>query len=112
LWVEAVPAEEIEENLTVQPGNLSSLTTEFGPPESFQLDPSGNLIFVNVPDAGQIAVVSHTSNQQVATWSTGELRANFPARARSGEKSRDLDLQTSRTSRSIRDAKRTESEWK
>ena len=28
LRVEAVPAEEIEENLTVQPGNLSSLLTE------------------------------------------------------------------------------------
>ena len=49
-----------------------------GHPESFQLDSSGDLIFVNVPDAEQIAVVSRASRRQVATWSTNELRANFP----------------------------------
>jgi YVTN family beta-propeller protein len=49
-----------------------------GHPESYQLDPSGDLIFVNVPDAEQIAVVSRTSGRQVATWSTSKLRANYP----------------------------------
>lgn len=49
-----------------------------GHPESFQLDSSGDLIFVNVPDAEQIAVVSRASKRQVATWSTNKLRANFP----------------------------------
>ena len=49
-----------------------------GHPESFQLDPSGDFIFVNVPAAEQIAVVSRNSVRQVASWSTGTLRANFP----------------------------------
>jgi hypothetical protein len=33
---------------------------------------------VNVPDAHAIAVVDRTNNQQVGSWQTGELRANFP----------------------------------
>ncbi|HEU4624166.1 MAG TPA: YncE family protein [Steroidobacteraceae bacterium] len=49
-----------------------------GHPESFQLDPNGDRIFVNVPDAGHIAVVSRAKNQQVTTWPTGNLRANYP----------------------------------
>jgi YVTN family beta-propeller protein len=49
-----------------------------GHPESFQLDPAGNDIFVNVPDAGHIAVVSRDANRQVGSWPTGNLRANFP----------------------------------
>jgi DNA-binding beta-propeller fold protein YncE len=47
-------------------------------PESFQLDPNGNSIFVNVPDAAEIAVVSRDSGRQHTSWSTGDLRANFP----------------------------------
>jgi DNA-binding beta-propeller fold protein YncE len=47
-------------------------------PESFQLDPAGQHIFVNVPDSHEIAVVERTSNKQVATWGTDPLRANFP----------------------------------
>src|SRR5439155_404940 len=49
-----------------------------GHPESFRLERSGKRIFVNVPDAHNIAVVDRTSNQQVASWPTGKLRANFP----------------------------------
>ena len=49
-----------------------------GHPESFQLDAAGDRIFVNVPDATQIAVVSRESGQQVAAWSTGNWRANYP----------------------------------
>lgn len=49
-----------------------------GHPESFQLDPGGDSIFVNVPDATQIAVISRESRRQVATWPTGNLRANYP----------------------------------
>jgi DNA-binding beta-propeller fold protein YncE len=49
-----------------------------GHPESFQLDPESDLIFVNVPDASQIAVVSREKNQQVSAWSTGRWRANYP----------------------------------
>lgn len=47
-------------------------------PESFQLDPSGSQIFVNVPDAHQIAVVDRNTSKQVATWPTETLRANYP----------------------------------
>jgi YVTN family beta-propeller protein len=49
-----------------------------GHPESFQLDPAGDALFVNVPDAGHIAVVSRDANRQVATWPTGSLGENFP----------------------------------
>lgn len=49
-----------------------------GHPESFQLEPAGSQIFVNVPDAGQIAIVSRDANEQTGSWPTGELRANFP----------------------------------
>ena len=49
-----------------------------GHPESFQLDPAGNSIFVNVPDANQIALVARDSQKQLAGWSTSALRANFP----------------------------------
>ena len=47
-------------------------------PESFQLHPSSERIFVNVPEAGEIAVVDSGVNRQVAAWSTDSLHANFP----------------------------------
>src|SRR5262249_36977247 len=47
-------------------------------PESFQLEPDGERIVVNVPDADQIAVVSRATRAQVAAWATGELHGNFP----------------------------------
>ena len=47
-------------------------------PESFQLDPASGRIFVNVPDAGQIAVVDLATARQVASWTVPGLRANFP----------------------------------
>jgi DNA-binding beta-propeller fold protein YncE len=49
-----------------------------GHPESFQLDAAGDRVFVNIPDAGQIAVVSRQSNRVTTTWPTGGLRANYP----------------------------------
>jgi DNA-binding beta-propeller fold protein YncE len=49
-----------------------------GHPEGFQLDPVGDSIFVNVPDAAQIAVLSREAGKQVAAWPTGALRANYP----------------------------------
>lgn len=49
-----------------------------GHPESFQLHPNDDRIFVNVPDAHQIAVVSRSANRQSGTWATGDLRANYP----------------------------------
>lgn len=47
-------------------------------PESFRLDASGSRIFVNVPDAHAITVVDAVSKQEVANWSTADLRSNFP----------------------------------
>src|SRR5213078_2109635 len=37
-------------------------------PEGFQLDATAGRAFVNVPDAGQIAVVDLQAARQVATW--------------------------------------------
>lgn len=47
-------------------------------PESFQLGPDGKRIFVNVPDAQQIAVVDRAAAKQVATWRVRDAGANFP----------------------------------
>src|SRR5467141_490687 len=47
-------------------------------PESFQLDAASGRIFVNVPDAGHIAVVDLATAKQSASWTMPGLRANFP----------------------------------
>lgn len=47
-------------------------------PESFRLAPEGPAIYVNVPDAAEIAVVDRNAGKQVATWKTGDLRSNYP----------------------------------
>lgn len=47
-------------------------------PESFQLEKIGRKIFVNVPDARQIAVVDRDKKAVVATWPTEQWQANFP----------------------------------
>jgi DNA-binding beta-propeller fold protein YncE len=47
-------------------------------PESFQVEPQGGRIFVNVPDANEIAVLDLATAKQTSTWATKTLRANFP----------------------------------
>ena len=47
-------------------------------PESFRLEPNGPRIFVNVPDARQVAVVDRRSGRQVATWTLNGAGANYP----------------------------------
>jgi len=47
-------------------------------PESFQLDPASSQIYVNVPDAHEIAVVDRTAQKQIAAWHVPEAGANFP----------------------------------
>lgn len=47
-------------------------------PESFQLEKTGSRIFVNVPDARQVAVVDRATGQQIGTWHSPQARANFP----------------------------------
>lgn len=49
-----------------------------GHPESFQLEKDGGRIYVNVPDARQVAVVDREKRAVVATWPMEEFRANFP----------------------------------
>ena len=49
-----------------------------GHPESFQLSSADNLIFVNVPDSREVAVVDRAAGEQIASWSTGMTLANFP----------------------------------
>jgi DNA-binding beta-propeller fold protein YncE len=47
-------------------------------PESFQIEQKGARIFVNIPDARQIAVVDRVIAKVIATWPVDEFRANFP----------------------------------
>ena len=49
-----------------------------GHPESFQLEPNGSRVFVNVPDAEQIAVVDRVSMKVTGTWPVTTARANYP----------------------------------
>jgi hypothetical protein len=46
-------------------------------PEGFQLSPDGTRIFVNVPDAREIAVLDRNGGK-ASTWPTRDARANFP----------------------------------
>src|SRR5215813_7570152 len=47
-------------------------------PESFRLEAPGQRIFVNVPDAHEIAVVDRSARKQIASWPNGDLSANYP----------------------------------
>jgi hypothetical protein len=48
-----------------------------GHPESFQLESEGKRIFVNVPDAGHIAVVDREKKSVIAKWAPS-AKSNFP----------------------------------
>ena len=64
----------------LDPGTLSVLsrTKLAAHPEGFQLDGAARRVFVNVPEARQIAVVDLGTGTQIASWRIPELRANFP----------------------------------
>ena len=47
-------------------------------PESFQLAGEGSRIYVNVPDAQEVAVVDRETSKQIASWPTAGLRSNYP----------------------------------
>jgi len=57
---------------------LASRIKLAGHPESFQLEPSASRIFVNIPNAQQIAVVNRNTQSIVATWTLSGMKANFP----------------------------------
>jgi hypothetical protein len=47
-------------------------------PESFQLERSGPRIFVNVPNAHQVAIVNRESMSVASTWKITAAAANYP----------------------------------
>lgn len=47
-------------------------------PESFQLAPAGDRVFVNLPDTHAIAVVDRAASKVVQTWPLHAAGANFP----------------------------------
>jgi DNA-binding beta-propeller fold protein YncE len=47
-------------------------------PEAFALDDASGRIFVNVPDAGEVAVIDRSSGKQVSAWKMRDAAANFP----------------------------------
>jgi DNA-binding beta-propeller fold protein YncE len=47
-------------------------------PESFQLEKNGHRIFVNVPDARQLAVIDREKRTVITTWPMQNFQANFP----------------------------------
>jgi len=47
-------------------------------PESFRFAPTGSLIYVNVPNKDEIAVVDRFAHKQIASWKTQDLRSNYP----------------------------------
>jgi DNA-binding beta-propeller fold protein YncE len=64
----------VDANETKQTRNIKLA----GHPESFQLEQQGDRIFVNVPDAKQIAVIDREKQNVIATWPMKEFQANFP----------------------------------
>ncbi len=63
---------------------LSGTISLPGHPEGFQVDVATGRVFVNVPDAGQIAVVDLSRRQQTAAWKVPGASANFPMAIDSG----------------------------
>jgi len=47
-------------------------------PEAFELEKQAHRIFVNVPNARQVAVVDREKGEVIATWKTGGAFGNFP----------------------------------
>ena len=47
-------------------------------PESFQIGATGQRIFVNVPEAREIAVIDRETRRQTASWDTVDAAGNFP----------------------------------
>ena len=49
-----------------------------GHPEAFEPEPGGGRVFVNVPEARQVAVADFAQRRVVAAWKLPGARANFP----------------------------------
>ena len=59
-------------------GKLLGQVKLAGHPESFQLERDGSRVFVNVPNAEQIAVVDRASMKVISTWPITTAEANYP----------------------------------
>jgi len=62
----------------VASGKTSGTTKLSRHPESFQLEQDGARLFVNIPDARQVAVVDREKRSVVVTWPMQKFHANFP----------------------------------
>ncbi len=49
-----------------------------GHPEAFQLESTGQMIYVNVPSTNQVAVVDRSNGKVTATWNIAGASSNFP----------------------------------
>ena len=58
-------------------GTVLGRTKLAGHPESFQLERDGSRVFVNVPNAEQIAVIDRASMKVTSTWPVTTARANY-----------------------------------
>jgi DNA-binding beta-propeller fold protein YncE len=59
-------------------GVLTGSIKLLGHPESFQIERDGDRIFVNVPDAKQIAVIDRRTRTLEEAWLLSNAQANFP----------------------------------
>jgi hypothetical protein len=59
-------------------GRVSGRAQVGGHPESFQLEPGGSRIFVNVPSARRIAIVDRTTMKPSGAWPVTAAEANYP----------------------------------
>ena len=64
--------------IDVQTGKPAADIKLSGHPESFQLERAGGRVFVNVPTAGQVAVIDTVQRAVIGRWPVGRARANFP----------------------------------
>ena len=49
-----------------------------GHPESFQLEKQGSRVFINIPDANQIALVDAAKHEVIGNWPMEKFQSNFP----------------------------------
>jgi hypothetical protein len=59
-------------------GKMTGKIPLAGHPESFQLETKGPRIWVNVPSAGEVAVIDRKREKVTATWRITGAGANFP----------------------------------
>src|SRR5438093_12345952 len=59
-------------------GVLTGSIKLLGHPESFQLEPDGDRMFVNVPDARHVAIIDRSTRTLSEGWSLPNAQANFP----------------------------------